>query len=355
MTGWVDFKKLRQELDFETVLRAYGVEVKIKQTHGGRQHQGFCPLPTCNEGKGRSPSFSANLDKGIWQCFSCGAKGNAIDFGVRMEGLDPERARDFRQGALRLQDRFLKGEQPVEKKEEDGKRRKLTKPSPSPKQDARIVINAPLDFELKGIEPDHPYLKERGYTKETIAHFGLGFCARGLMKGRIAIELHNMDGKRIGYAGRLVDESAVNEDNPRYLFPPKREKEGVIHEFHKSDFVYNGFQIRGSVDNLVVVESFTSVWWLWQHGFKNAVAVMGSTCSERQAEHIAKLCHEAGRVWLLPDGDEAGMRCAETLLRLISPHRFVRWVRLHQDKQPTDLDEVELKQVLKTGGDYAGR
>jgi DNA primase len=346
MTGWIDFKKLRQELHFETVLRAYGVELKIKETHGGRQHQGFCPLPTCNEGRSRSPSFSANLDKGIWQCFSCGAKGNVIDFGVRMEGFDPENPKDFRQGALHLQKRFLEGSKAPEKKPSiSGKKKGAIKSEERPLT-AQAVVNAPLDFELRGIEPDHSYLKNRGYTKETIAHFGLGFCARGLMKGRIAIPLHDMDGKLIGYAGRLVDDSAIDEDNPRYLFPPKREREGIIYEFRKSEFVYNGFQIRGPVDNLVVVESFTALWWLWQHGFHNAVAIMGSSCSEHQAELIAKLCHEAGRVLLVPDGDEAGVRCAETLLRLISPHRFVRWVRLHKDTQPTDLNNVQLEQVL---------
>ena len=41
MKTWIDFKALRAKLDFEQVLRHYGVEVKRK----GNQHQGFCPLP----------------------------------------------------------------------------------------------------------------------------------------------------------------------------------------------------------------------------------------------------------------------------------------------------------------------
>jgi DNA primase len=208
------------------------------------------------------------------------------------------------------------------------------------------VINPPLDFELKGIEPDHPYLKEKGYTEETVKHFGIGYCARGLMQGRIVIPLHNADGKLIGYAGRMVDESAINADNPRYLFPSKRERQGVIHEFRKSEFVYGGFRIQQPVHDLVIVESFTAVWWLFQHGFRNVVAVMGSSCSERQAELVIKLSRDFGRLWLMPDGDEAGRRCAETLLRLLSPYRFLRWVKLHENMQPTDLNDVELEQVL---------
>ena len=65
MNTWIDFKTLRSKLDFEQVLRHYGVEVKRK----GEQHHGFCPLPN-HQGKKNSPSFSANLERGIFQCFA---------------------------------------------------------------------------------------------------------------------------------------------------------------------------------------------------------------------------------------------------------------------------------------------
>jgi DNA primase len=356
VSNWIDFRELRQQLDFETVLRAYGVELRVRKASGDRQVQCFCPLPTCVKGKGNSPSFSANLDKGIWQCFSCGAKGNVIDFGVRMENLDPENPRDFRRGALRLHRRFIQG-----RGEEEPRQRKEKKRPEKPVEHStsETIVNAPLDFELKGVEPDHPYLKGRGYSKETIRHFGLGYCARGLMQGRIAIPLHTDEGL-IGYAGRLVDDSAVDEDKPRYLFPSGRERGGIIHEFRKSEFIYNGFRIEEPVHNLIVVESFTAVWWLFQHGYPNVVSVMGSSCAERQAELIVALCRDEGRLWLLPDGDEAGRLCAASLLNLLSPHRFVRWIKLHDDMQPTDLKKVELEQILgagnednTSGGDYA--
>lgn len=83
--NWIDFKALRARLDFAAVLEHYGVEVKRK----GNQHHGFCPLPNHN-GKKNSPSFSANLEKGIFQCFGCGAKGNILDFALFMEKADPE-------------------------------------------------------------------------------------------------------------------------------------------------------------------------------------------------------------------------------------------------------------------------
>src|SRR3954465_3082553 len=100
---WIDFKTLRKGLSFEEVLKFYGVEVNKRKP--GYRHQGFCPLPT-HQGKKRSPSFSAKLDWGVWQCFGCKARGNVLDFAVRMEGLDPENHQDLRKVALKLQDHF---------------------------------------------------------------------------------------------------------------------------------------------------------------------------------------------------------------------------------------------------------
>jgi len=85
MPAWVNFKELRARLSFEKVLEHYGVEVKRK----GKQHHGYCPLPNHN-GKRNSPSFSADLERGIFQCFGCGAKGNMLDFAALMSNADPK-------------------------------------------------------------------------------------------------------------------------------------------------------------------------------------------------------------------------------------------------------------------------
>jgi hypothetical protein len=48
----------------------------------------------------------------------------------------------------------------------------------------------------------------------------------------------------------------------------------------------------------------------------------------------------------MPDGNEAGERCALSLLRQVSPYRFTRWVKLDEEKQPTDLSAEQLKKNL---------
>jgi DNA primase len=332
MSAWIDFKALRAQLDFERVLRHYGVEVKRK----GNQHLGYCPLPNHN-GKRNSPSFSANLERGIFQCFGCGAKGNVIDFAVFMEKLNPDDGADVRKAALALQEKFLAAK-PVNTKPT----KKHVAPQPELPQarptqsDVRVVVNAPLDFELKNLDASHPYLDKRGFSKEIIAQFGLGYCAKGLLSGRIAIPIHNGVGKLVGYAGRIVDDTRINEENPRYKFPPKREHNGVVYETHKSELVYNAHRLRKPVKDLAVVEGFPSVWWLTQMGFPDAVGLMGSSVSDAQAKIIMQIVPPSGHVWMISDGDEAGERCAHSVFERIAPQRPVRWLRLDEKRQPTD-------------------
>jgi DNA primase len=341
MSTWIDFKALRASLDFEQVLQHYGVEVKRK----GTQHLGFCPLPN-HGGKKNSQSFSANLDRGIFQCFGCGAKGNVIDFAAYMEKLDPQDGRELRKAALILRDRFAP--ESAVSKTRNPKAGIKAKPLPAEAAHTElpVLINQPLDFELKDLDAEHPYLLSRGFTLETIVYFGLGFCSRGLLKNRVVIPLHDHDCKLIGYAGRVVDDDLINEENPRYKFPGKRERGGKHHEFRKTLFLYNGFRIKAPVDDLVVVEGFPSVWWLTQNGLPNVVATMGADCSERQAELIASLVKPVGRVWMATDGDKAGDRHAQSLLMQIAPVRSVRWIKLEADTQPTDYDGAFIRERI---------
>jgi DNA primase len=327
MGQWIDFKELRSRLDFAEVLRHYGVELNVK----GDQHHGFCPLPL-HEGKAKSRSFSANLKKGIWQCFGCNQKGNLLDFAVLMEQADLKNGNEVRGVAFDLWEKFVDAMAVAKKPKERAK-----------ETDDEVVVNEPLDFALKGLDPNHPYLRSRGFTAETIARFGLGYCSRGLLTRRIAIPLHNREGKLIGYAGRVVDDESITEENPKYKLPGKRRRKGVIHEFRKSLVLYNAHRIYAPAESVVVVEGFASVWWLSQAGIHNAVATMGAACSEEQANTIVSLVHEAGTVWTFTDGDSAGERCGESILMQVAPHRLTRWVKMEAGKQPTGYLPIELR------------
>jgi DNA primase len=331
VSTWIDFKALRAKLDFERVLRHYGVEIKRK----GKQHQGGCPLPK-HQGKKGTSSFSANLERGIFQCFGCGAKGNVLEFAALMEKVELEDGAALRKVAAEWQRRLgSKAGAPAAKQEQI--------PLPVAQNSLPVVVNAPLNFQLKGLDHEHSYLKGRGFTRETVNHFGLGFCYRGSLKDRIVIPLHDTDGQLVGYAGRVVDDAAVSEANPRYRFPSSRVWDAKNFEFQKSLFLYNGFRVKAPVDSLIVVQGFTSVWWLHQNGLRHTVATMGAESSEKQAELIVSLVKPSGGVWLMPNGDEAGRCYGQSLLAQIAPYRLARWVRLSDGEQPTDLPAERLK------------
>jgi DNA primase len=338
MGEWINFRAIRQSLSFEAVLRLYHVEPKIK----GTQHHDFCPLPNHN-GKKNSRSFSANMDKGIFQCFGCQAKGNVLDFAVLMDNGDVHDPHSVRKTALKLQNHFnLRSQGTPPPRVEKAKPEQRVKE----KENKQVLVNAPLDFELKDLDAEHPYLKSRGFNAETIERFGLGFCSRGYHKGRIAIPLHNDEGKLVGYAGRIVDDTLIDEDNPKYKLPGDRERNGIIYEFRKLDVLYNSHRIEKPLDDLIIVEGFPSVWWLDQSSFLNVVAVMGSTMSEAQANLVVRLLNPRGCAWVLTDGNAAGERCAAEILSRVAPYRCCRWAKLRDEKQPTDFMANELRELF---------
>jgi DNA primase len=360
---WVDFRELRAKLRFIDLLQHYHVELKIR----GDRATGFCPLPNHphHDGKRHSPSFSADLARGIFQCFGggCGAKGGILDFACYMEGADPTNSAALRRVALMLQDRFLLGDTERRVERQTDKRCKGSTTStteaagekgeaqqkPDEVEARPVTVNAPLNFTLKMLDVQHPYLKQRRLTQKTISDFGLGYCSRGLMQGRIAIPLHDAAGKLVGYAGRLVDDDKISDENPKYRFPGERDREGVHHEFRKSLLLYNAHRITPPAHDLVIVEGFASAWWLVQNGHRDVVAIMGSSCSPEQAAMIANLLDADGCVWAFTDGDDAGRACAASIFAELGAQRAVRWIKLDQGRQPTDCDEGELSRILPGG------
>jgi DNA primase len=350
MPAWINFKELRSKLQFENVLRHYRIDAKRR----GNRVTALCPLPDHpkrTDNQPRTASLSVNLARNIFQCFGCKASGNALEFAAKMEGFDPSDPEQFRTAALKVAEVFGICTTATASDCSPPTNTRATAPSSGkakshPSNDFAAnhipLINAPLDFELKNLDVDHMYLRDRGFLPETIQHFGLGYCNRGIMKGRVVIPLHTPAGQLVGYAGRITDDELISDECPKYRFPGNREKDGVRYEFRKSLLLYNAHRIMAPVDHLFVVEGFKGTWHLWQAKYRNTVGLMGSSCSEEQAKLICSLVKPDGKVWLIPDGDMAGADCAESMLFHISPERFVRWVRLMGNDQPTDVKADEL-------------
>ena len=329
---WVDFKLIKQLAPLEAVLAHYGVKLK----RYGNTLRGRCPLPT-HSSKESSVSFmTANKGVGVWSCHSdsCVAArdgrkgGNALDFVAIMERCS------IREAAQKLQDWFAVHPEPPGQKPAapaPAKAELVSKEKERARAGESEQANKPLAFRLKGVDACHPYLMERGVSRETAEHFGVGFFpGKGSMAGRLVIPIENEAGELVAYAGRSMDNT-----EPKYKFPAG---------FRKSLVLWNLNRARGTAGTcVVVVEGFFDCMKVHQAGFPCCVALMGSSLTTEQEELVVGLFSQ---VVLMLDGDEAGEKgSADAAGRLV--HRvFVRVVDLAEGKQPDELSSADIQKLL---------
>jgi DNA primase len=70
----IDYAELRRRLTLGQVLELLHF---VPSTRTGAQVRGPCPVHGSHTP--RSRSFAAHLERHCWQCFRCGAHGNALD------------------------------------------------------------------------------------------------------------------------------------------------------------------------------------------------------------------------------------------------------------------------------------
>jgi DNA primase len=78
---WLDFRQARAEVRLAEVLQLLGWSAR---TRVGAQLRGACPVHRSQSATSRV--FAAHLERGIWQCFRCGAAGNALDLWAQVTG-----------------------------------------------------------------------------------------------------------------------------------------------------------------------------------------------------------------------------------------------------------------------------
>jgi hypothetical protein len=73
---------------------------------------------------------------------------------------------------------------------------------------------------------------------------------------------------------------------------------------------------------------------------------MGGKCSAEQAGLIVGMVSRRGKITIMPNGDQSGRYCAESLLKQLSPFRSIRWPELKDDRKPTGCSGEELRERL---------
>src|SRR5216684_3661506 len=288
-----DLARIKQSVSFTQLISRYNLQLKPQ---GGNAFRGRCPLPTHTNEKD-SNSFTATLkDKGwVWDCFSnsCIANrggrkgGNILEFVTLMDGDTSL----FRIGT-KLNDWFglnawlLNGYGSPIPGGRGGEGPQDVQPpvtsGASGVSSTEIAVaggerNEPLAFQLKHIDFAHPYLAERGISRETAEHFCVGYFPGNskLLKGRIVFPIWSAsgEGNPVAYAGRAIDGS-----EPKYVFPPG---------FKKSLELWNMHRVAECADRVIVLEGFFSLLRFHQAGIQNVVSLMGNAASEEQIQWLS--------------------------------------------------------------------
>ena len=336
---FVDFKAVKAAITMERVLEHYGLLDKFKKSADSLS--GPCPIH-----KGSNPTqFRVSVSKNIWHCFSeCKGGGNVLDFIAKMETVS------IHEAALKAIEWFhldaeamsAKTDQAPQRQSHAPKSETLSKPKPATPQPPAAAEeagpNRPLKFRLDKLEREHRYLADRGLTPETIVDFGAGFCAKGMMSGRIAIPIHNPEGEVVAYCGRWPGEPVA--DVPKYKLPPG---------FRKSLEVFNiDRAAKASPDKpLVIVEGFFDCMKLHQHGCRRVVALMGSTMSAPQEQLIRTCTDQHSRIIVMLDEDEAGRAGRDDIAARLAKMSFVKIHVFDQEgRQPEHLTAEEVQELV---------
>jgi DNA primase len=333
---FVDFPAIRARLTMEMLLEHYGVLHTFKRT--SKTLSGPCPI---HKGHNKT-QFRVNTEKNLWNCFSeCKHGGNTLGFIERMENCSVHDA------ALKACEWFKIPITDVKSSRTDDEPEETAEHAAKPI--AKAVVKPPLDdgkpnpplpFALNHLQREHPYLtQERGLTLETIIDFGMGYCAKGTMTGRIAIPIRNVIGEIVAYAGRWPGEPP-DEDTEKYKLPKDFKKMLELFNIDRA--------IKEPPDKpLVIVEGFFGVFHIHQCRYRKVTGLMGSSLSDAHLElidrHTTPDCH----VILMLDEDNSGRAGRDEAAARISKIRFVKTIQFQKEgTQPEHLSTDELKQIL---------
>lgn len=283
----------------------------------------------------KTPSFHVSPAKGIYKCFGCGKAGNSVNFVMEHEHFTYPEALKY-----------------IAKKYDIEIEEIAPSPEESQQADERESLFNLLGFAQKYftdnlIDTDEgkaiglSYFTERGFSKNTIQKFQLGYSSEkwelfsdhavqsgykpeyliktglsaqrttnfenratnlyDIYRGRVIFPIHNLSGRVIGFGGRIL---TSDKTKPKYINSPESEI------YHKSDVLYGLYFAKNAIikhNNCLLVEGYTDVISLHQSGIENVVASSGTSLTVGQIKLIKRY---TPNITILYDGDDAGIKAS---------------------------------------------
>jgi DNA primase len=319
----------------------------IPLKRAGRHLKACCPFH-----QEKSPSFMVQPEKQMFHCFGCGAGGDVFSFLMRHENMTfPEALKSLAERAhITLPERSAH-------REDGGQKEKLYEAC----QAAADIYHELLLADAGA--PARAYLAQRKISTEIIREFKLGWAPmewrtlfdrmilrkypEALLKqaaliqqspkgnyydtfrGRLMFPILNLQNKVIAFGGRLI----ADQEGPKYLNSP----ETPI--FFKRRELFGLNLAKKHIDrewpNLILVEGYMDFLALYQHGFKNAVATLGTALGE---DHVRLMRRFVEEVIVVYDGDKAGEAASLRGLEvLLEGGMQVKLVSLPKGEDPDDF------------------
>ncbi len=357
-------EKINEIRERTDIVDLIGSVLDLKKT--GRNYKALCPF----HGE-KTPSFVVSPDKQIYHCFGCGKGGNAFGFLMEYEGIS------FVEAAKRLAE---KAGMDISRYLGKGGARKRLDPFYHAMEFAGNFYRRTLKENQKA-EKARTYLEKRGIEQELVEGFALGYAPpswdglyraaaeagipreillklklvmrsrggsgfRDYFRNRVIFPIHNITGRILGLAGRVLDDS-----EPKYL----NTVESPI--YSKSKILYG---LSSSKDHIrksktaILVEGYMDFLVLWKAGFKNTCAVCGTSFTKEQGRLLARY---AKRVYIINDGDRAGVRASVRAAdQLLAESVGAKIVTLPPDEDPdsivTKRGADALSELMESASDY---
>ena len=277
----------------------------------------------------KTPSFVVSPAKQIFKCFSTGKGGTVVSFLMEKEHFSYPEALKWLANKYNIAI--------PEERESTAEELAIMN-----ERDSLYIIN---DFArshfLKQIHESEEgkaiglsYFEERGFRKDIIEKFQLGYCLNkgddftkaalekgykleylekvGLVKskddrhfdffrGRVMFPIHSVSGRVLGFGGRtLIKDKKI----AKYFNSP----ESLI--YNKSEILYGLYFAKGDIikyDNCFLCEGYTDVISLHQAGLVNVVASSGTSLTKDQIKLIRRYTQN---ITILYDGDSAGIKAS---------------------------------------------